>query len=105
MGARYRYDRSLDNYTVFSQSATGSDILYANFLGAQFIILNSMQAANDLLERRSSIYSDRYVESVVVKQTFNDGIVRPIMAMVTDSDLSVFNFLLFDSLTLCQAEL
>lgn len=38
-----------------------SDIIRLNVLGRNIIILNSLIASVDLLERRSSIYSDRYV--------------------------------------------
>jgi hypothetical protein len=38
---------------------SGSDIIHADILGSHFVILNSIKAANDLLEKRSSIYSDR----------------------------------------------
>ena len=34
-------------------------LVYANLLGKDFIIINSVQVARDLLERRSSIYSER----------------------------------------------
>ena len=37
----------------------GSDIVYANVMGSHIVILNSIKAANELLEKRSSIYSDR----------------------------------------------
>ncbi|GJE84150.1 cytochrome P450 [Phanerochaete sordida] len=39
----------------------GSDVIYLNFVGTPVIVLNSMQAINDLLEKRSAIYSDRPV--------------------------------------------
>jgi hypothetical protein len=35
------------------------DVVYANALGRPMIILGSAQAADDLLEHRSSNYSDR----------------------------------------------
>jgi hypothetical protein len=35
------------------------DVVYANVFGQDIVILNSFAAAWDLLERRSSIYSDR----------------------------------------------
>ncbi|KAH9983871.1 hypothetical protein BJV77DRAFT_1072540 [Russula vinacea] len=38
----------------------GSDIIHADVLGSHIIILNSIRAAHDLLDRRSPIYSDRY---------------------------------------------
>ena len=38
----------------------GSDIVHAEFLGIHVVVLNSEKAATDLLEKRSSIYSDRY---------------------------------------------
>ena len=36
-----------------------SDVLYLNLLGADHVILNSSEAISDLLDKRSSIYSDR----------------------------------------------
>ncbi|KAI0259756.1 cytochrome P450 [Gloeopeniophorella convolvens] len=37
----------------------GSDVIHVDVLGSHIVILNSERAANELLERRSSIYSDR----------------------------------------------
>ena len=39
---------------------SGSDIVHVDVLGSHIVILNSIKAANDLLDKRSSIYSDRY---------------------------------------------
>ncbi|EKM59174.1 uncharacterized protein PHACADRAFT_249435 [Phanerochaete carnosa HHB-10118-sp] len=39
----------------------GSDIIYLNIAGQPIYVLNSVQAINDLLEKRSSNYSDRMV--------------------------------------------
>lgn len=36
-----------------------SDIVHANSLGTHVIVLNSAKAVRELLEKRSSIYSDR----------------------------------------------
>nr|BAL05137.1 cytochrome P450 [Phanerodontia chrysosporium] len=36
-----------------------SDVIYLNLLGSSIVILNSSKATTDLLEKRSSIYSDR----------------------------------------------
>ncbi|KAF9256772.1 cytochrome P450 [Marasmius fiardii PR-910] len=36
-----------------------SDIIYLNVSGTKFLVLNSLQAADDLLDNRSSIYSGR----------------------------------------------
>ncbi|KAK7044445.1 cytochrome p450 [Favolaschia claudopus] len=41
-----------------------SDIISVNLAGNTVIVLNSLTAANDLLENRSSIYSDRYETTV-----------------------------------------
>jgi len=38
-----------------------SDIIHLNAAGTSMIVLNSVQAAKDLMEKRSSIYSTRYV--------------------------------------------
>ena len=45
------------NLVIYS---LGSDILRLNVLGNNIIILNSLEATTDLLEKRSTIYSDRY---------------------------------------------
>lgn len=44
-----------------SRAATESDIIYLNLAGTLVIVVNSAQAAHDLFEKRSSLYSDRYV--------------------------------------------
>lgn len=38
-----------------------SDLVRLNVFGNNIIVLNSPEAVSDLLERRSSNYSDRYV--------------------------------------------
>jgi hypothetical protein len=38
---------------------SGSDIIHADVMGSHIIILNSMKAAHELLDKRSLIYSDR----------------------------------------------
>ncbi|KAI0258892.1 cytochrome P450 [Gloeopeniophorella convolvens] len=38
---------------------SGSDVVHVDVLGSHIVILNSMKAARELLESRSSIYSDR----------------------------------------------
>lgn len=40
-----------------------SDILSVKVFGMNLIIVNSLEAATDLLDKRSSIYSDRYSSS------------------------------------------
>ncbi|KAI0306165.1 cytochrome P450 [Multifurca ochricompacta] len=40
----------------------GSDIIHTELFGTHIIVLNSSKVANDLLEKRSSIYSDRYAQ-------------------------------------------
>jgi hypothetical protein len=41
-----------------------SDILHLEFFGTHLVVLNSEKASNDLLDKRSSIYSDRYVHVI-----------------------------------------
>lgn len=43
-----------------------SPLVRLNVLGNNIIVLNTMEAINDLLEKRSSNYSDRYVPTIVV---------------------------------------
>ncbi|KAH9041580.1 hypothetical protein EDB85DRAFT_1363590 [Lactarius pseudohatsudake] len=46
------------NYEKLGQDI-GSDIVHLELLGTHLVVLNSEKVANDLLEKRSSIYSDR----------------------------------------------
>ncbi|KAF8257403.1 hypothetical protein EI94DRAFT_1630986 [Lactarius quietus] len=41
-----------------TEPCSGSDVIHVNILGSHIIILNSMKLANELLKKRSSIYSD-----------------------------------------------
>jgi hypothetical protein len=40
-----------------------SDILHVDAAGSSIIIVNSWKAANDLFEKKSSVYSSRYVNT------------------------------------------
>lgn len=51
----------------------GSNIIHFNALGNNIVVLNSMQAAKDLLDKRSAIYSDRYAFCVFMN-TFLVGL-------------------------------
>ncbi|KAJ7450184.1 cytochrome P450 [Mycena latifolia] len=51
-------DRAWIAFNAMS-SKFNSDVLYFNLLGTPIIVLNSVQAAEDLLNQRSVIYSDR----------------------------------------------
>lgn len=42
------------------------DVVYLNVLGQPMVVLNSLQAAQDLLDKRSANYSDR-PDSVMTK--------------------------------------
>lgn len=37
----------------------GSDVLHVDVLGTHIVVINTVKAANELLEKRSSVYSDR----------------------------------------------
>ena len=43
-----------------------SDITYLNAMGSSFIVLNSLDTADELLDKRSMIYSGRYVPNISV---------------------------------------
>lgn len=40
-----------------------SDVIYVNLAGTSVIVLNTYEAAMELLEKRSSIYSSRYASN------------------------------------------
>ena len=52
------YESSLTRY-MCPCITIGSDIIYLNLAGNDVIILDSHEAVTELLEKRSSIYSDR----------------------------------------------
>lgn len=56
-----------------------SDIIYLRILGKDIIVLNSVQAASDLLEKRSALYSDRSCAAMVRDPTLLDWSRFPAM--------------------------
>ncbi|KAL6308004.1 hypothetical protein BKA93DRAFT_30809 [Sparassis latifolia] len=44
-------------FSVSEQNA--GDVVFARFLGTRVLVVNSLQAAQDLMDKKSSIYSDR----------------------------------------------
>ncbi|KAJ7284533.1 hypothetical protein C8J57DRAFT_694358 [Mycena rebaudengoi] len=49
-----------ETYTLWSKEHN-SDIIHLNVAGTSIILLSSVQAAEDLLDKRSAIYSGRWV--------------------------------------------
>jgi hypothetical protein len=62
------YSGYTDKFLTFNDHA-GSDILYMKVLGTSMVVINSVDIAMELLERRSAIYSDR-VHSVVLDDLY-----------------------------------
>jgi hypothetical protein len=58
LGVKHVHSRRL-HLVPANWHLSGSDIIHADIMGSHIIILNSMKVANELLEKRSSIYSDR----------------------------------------------
>ena len=52
--------RILSRFVSPPESLSGSDVIHADVMGSHIIILNSMKAAHELLDKRSSFYSDRH---------------------------------------------
>ncbi|KAG6836263.1 hypothetical protein H0H93_009664 [Arthromyces matolae] len=49
----------LDDMTLYELGKTYGDVIYLQMLGQPTVVLNSVEAAVDLLEKRSATYSDR----------------------------------------------
>jgi len=47
---------------------TDSDIIHLSVAGTSLVVLDTSEAATELLEKRSSIYSDRYLFVVAVSR-------------------------------------
>lgn len=64
----WQWGKKCSKYFPYSESiitffgTIDSDIVHANSLGTHVIVLNSAKAVRELFEKRSSIYSDRYVD-------------------------------------------
>jgi hypothetical protein len=50
----------------------GSDIIYVNVLGQSIIVIDKYETAVELLEKRSGIYSSRFVS--VTPHSFHESI-------------------------------
>ena len=63
---RYVFDSTLKlgSQVSYVSTVTGSDLLYYESWGRSFIVINSLDGAIDLLERRSALYADRCVAAL-----------------------------------------
>lgn len=56
---------AIDIFIMRIHSMSTGDVVYLSLLGQSVVVLNSVQATSDLLDRRSGIYSDRFRSTVV----------------------------------------
>ena len=56
---------SLQVLKLIRRRFLGTDILYLNVAGTSIVVLDTAEAVLELLEKRSSIYSDRYLSASV----------------------------------------
>ncbi|CAE6507461.1 unnamed protein product [Rhizoctonia solani] len=54
-----------------------SDIVYLNLFGHEILVLNSSEAASDLLEKRSALYSDRFCPLILKDKELLDWSTAP----------------------------
>ena len=59
------YD-GIAHFAILIDVYYSGDVVYLNVLGQPMVVLNSLQAAQDLLDKRSANYSDR-PDSVMTK--------------------------------------
>jgi len=50
--------------TVLKLPSEATDVLYLRLLGKDMVVLSSNEAITDLIEKRSSVYSDRVCDKV-----------------------------------------
>ena len=60
-GKKYGELTLKNNPPIIFERSIGSDVIWYNALGSDIIVVNTLKAANELLDKRSSIYSDRFV--------------------------------------------
>jgi hypothetical protein len=70
-------------HNLSASNVTG-DIIYVHILGNPIIVINSARVAEDLLDRRSSNYSSRYIHFAVYLLPLNHGNRRPVRTMVVE---------------------
>ena len=56
----------ISHFAILIDVYYSGDVVYLNVLGQPMVVLNSLQAAQDLLDKRSANYSDR-PDSVMTK--------------------------------------
>ncbi|KAH9888090.1 CyP450 monooxygenase [Cubamyces lactineus] len=71
LGNIYDIPQTAPWVTYRDLKATYGDVICVRLLGHPVIVLNSLTAVNELLEKRSAIYSDRPVSVVSVSRTLN----------------------------------
>jgi hypothetical protein len=54
-----RYGYPLSSHAHHTHHGSPGDVIYLEVLGKPMLVLNSMEAINDLLDKRSDIYSCR----------------------------------------------
>lgn len=59
MSGRSSMACSLLHYLMLALILVSGDVMHLKVLGRNMIVLNSVEAATDLLEKRSAQYSDR----------------------------------------------
>ncbi|CAE6425631.1 unnamed protein product, partial [Rhizoctonia solani] len=62
-----------------------SDIFYLELFGHELVVLNSSQAASDLFEKRSSLYSDRFCPPILGDKTMFDWSTNPVFLGYNDT--------------------
>lgn len=55
--------------------ALDSDIIHLNLMGTSLIVVNTREAARELFDRRSAIYSDKCVEFCHLAKSYLTAIV------------------------------
>lgn len=62
-----------------------SDVVYLEILGNRILVLNSAQAASDLLDKRSALYSDRVCPPTIKEPAFFDWSRNPAILGYNDT--------------------
>jgi hypothetical protein len=62
------------------------DVVYLSVLGQPIVILNSLKAVKDLLDQRSSIYSDRPIFTMVGELMGLDQVRHQLSRLIVDTD-------------------
>src|ERR1700733_6142749 len=84
LGKTFRYVLKTVSPADSLRFSSGSEIIHFDIFGSSVVVVNSAEAAHELFEKRSLIYSDRLVQIICHNFVLLTGQSRPRMPMLNE---------------------